>query len=141
MSVAKNTAHGSGFASTLLDRLARCEVAGLAADEAGLTAKTFVMNWDNDNILCLKWLHDCLRQASMMASEASQKSVNPVVGMQWHNKHMGTCGRIGCLWSTFTKMGGYDESMLAMGCQDVCLVCRMQLVGVMEKRQATMASR
>ena len=134
MSVAKNTAHVAGFQTTLQDRLARCELAGLTATEAGLTAKTFVMNWDNDNILCLRWLHDCFRQSTMMASDANIQSVHPVVGMQWHNSHLGTCGRIGSIWNTFSKMGGYDESMLAMGCQDVCLVRRMALIGVVEKR-------
>ena len=94
MSVAKNTAHVAGWQTTLQDRLARCSKAGLTADEADLTAKTFVMNWDNDNILCLKWLHDCLRQAARMTSEANQQSVHPLIACQWHNRHMGTCGRI-----------------------------------------------
>ena len=134
MSVAKNAAHVSGFQASLSDRLITCSEAGLTATEAGLTAKTFVMNWDNDNILCLRWLHDCFRASAMMTSDANLKSVNPVVGIQWQNSHLGTCGRIGTTWNIFLKMGGYDESMLAMGCQDVCLVKRMGLVGVMEHR-------
>ena len=42
----------------------RREEAGLTADKAGLTAKTFVVNWDNDGVMCLRWLHEVLRSSS-----------------------------------------------------------------------------
>jgi len=58
----------------------------------------------------------------------------PLVGVQWQNVHIGTCGRIGTTFEIFKKMGGYDESMLAMGCQDVDLVKRMWLIGSLELR-------
>ena len=45
---------------------------------------------------------------------------------------MGTCGKIGISWENWVRLGGYDESMLAMGCQDVDLLRRMNLVGVVE---------
>ena len=94
----------------------------MVATEEDLAAKTFVMNWDNDNVLCLKWLHEALRFSEKAIEKV--KTVNPIVGIQWKNKHMGTCGRIGMPWNMFKKVGGYDESMLAIGCQDVCLVRR-----------------
>jgi len=132
MSVAKNTAHMSGFKSNLTDRLMTIAEAGLTANEADLTARTFLMNWDNDNVLSLRWLYDCLRASNHLVS-----TTNLNVGYQWQNAHLGTCGRIGTSYEIFKKMGGYDESMLAMGCQDVDLVKRMWLIGCMEHRSGS----
>ena len=47
---------------------------------------------------------------------------------------MGTCGKIGTSWENWVKLGGYDETMLAMGCQDVDLVRRMNLLGAVEHK-------
>ena len=47
---------------------------------------------------------------------------------------MGTCGKIGISWENWVRLGGYDESMLAMGCQDVDLVRRMNLLGAVEHK-------
>ena len=70
----------------------------------------------------------------MLGSAANEQPPNPVVGIQWHNKHQGTCGRIGALWKMWHKLGGYDESMLAMGRQDVCLARCTGLIGPLDKR-------
>ena len=47
-SIAKNTAHCSGFEASLADRMLAIKEAGLTATKEQLTAKTFVVNWDND---------------------------------------------------------------------------------------------
>ena len=117
-SIAKNAAHHSGFEASLADRMRAIDEAGLTAMEEDLTAKTFVVNWDNDGVLCLKWLHDALRTSADICEK--QDSSKPIAGVQWQNKHMGTFGRIGLPWKMFKKVGGYDESMLAISCQDVC---------------------
>ena len=128
MSIAKNTAHFSGMDASLEDRMQKCNEAGLTATKEQLANNTFLVNWDNDGVLCIKWLHDVLRSSGEIIR--GQDSVNPVVGVQWQNNHLGTCGKIGCPWSVFAKVGGYDESMLGMSCQDVDLVRRLNLVGV-----------
>ena len=76
-SVAKNTAHMSGFLSNVTDRIMTVAEAGLTATEADLTARTFVMNWDNDNVLSLRWLYDCLRAANHMISTTNLNSATP----------------------------------------------------------------
>ena len=54
MSVAKNTACQAAFEATIKDRVRTIEEAGLTAEVAALTKQTFVVNWDNDNILTWK---------------------------------------------------------------------------------------
>ena len=130
-SVAKNTAHMQGVLTNVTDRLMTITEAGLTATVADLDAKTFVMNWDNDNVLSLRWLYECLRAANHIISTTN------LIGYQWQNTNIGTCGRIGTSYEIFKKMGGYDESMLAMGVQDVDLVRRMALIGSMEWRSGS----
>ena len=80
------------------------------------------------------WLHDALRSADRITGATNLVSPSPVVGVQWQNAHLGTCGKIGISWENWVRLGGYDETMLAMGCQDVDLVRRMNLVGVVEHK-------
>ena len=68
---AKNTAHMEGFQASLMDRVLRIKEAGLTAnaddiDINELTDRTLLMNWDNDNMVTIRWLHDCLRAADSM---------------------------------------------------------------------------
>ena len=66
MSVATNTACQAAFEATIKDRVRTIEEAGLTADVAALTKRTFVVKWDNDNILTWMWLHDALRSADLI---------------------------------------------------------------------------
>ena len=118
MSVAKTTAHCAGMDASLADRCQALVEAGLTADDPEkLADNTFLVNWDNDGIMCVKWLHEVMRKSSMIIKGIDK--VHPLVGVQWLNSHLGTCGKIGVPWRIFEKVGGYDESMLAMSCQDV----------------------
>ena len=95
----KNIAHGCGVEASIGDRLQSIKEAGLTADEALLSQKTFVVNWDNDAVVCVRWLHEVLRQSAEIINKL--EGVNPVVGVQWQNSHLGTCGKIGLPWSIF----------------------------------------
>ncbi|MEM8648075.1 MAG: hypothetical protein AAGF86_17245 [Pseudomonadota bacterium] len=53
-----------------------------------------------------------------------------VILCQWNNtKEMGLVGRISLPFELFVHMGGYNEAMLGMSCQDVDLINRAELLG------------
>ena len=133
---AKNTAHVQGFVASLSDRILRAEDAGLDTSKAGLTAKTFLIYWDNGNVLTLGWPYDCLRQATLLVGETNMAKMPgaQTMGIQWQNTNCGTFGRIGTTYETFKRMGGYDEEMLAMGAQDADLFRRLGKLGITERR-------
>ena len=137
---AKNTAHMEGFQASLMDRSLRVKEAGLTADADELADRTLLMNWDNDNMMTIRWLHDCLRAADSMCSAenfALMESREALVGIQWQNANVGTTGRIAIPYRVFCRLGGYDESMLAIGVQDNDLIRRAALLGRTERRNAT----
>ena len=51
---------------------------------------------------------------------------------------MGTWGRAGTSWHIFSKLEGNGESMLAVACQDVGLVMRVDLIGDVGARSGNM---
>ena len=79
-----------------------------------------MMNLDGDNLLGPRYVKAL---CSLLPSVNADDSVGARRGAQ------GTTGRVG-MWAThFIRMGGYDESYLPTGYQDVCLHQRVRYLG------------
>ncbi len=117
-SVAKNT---SKMAARVLER------EGFAFEDI------YVVCLDNDNIITPDFLDDIQRTAEQQCTQLRgceiQGRMDKEVGGSWASGEPGTTGRIGCPLKVFEAMKGYDEDFLPMGCQDICLLKRLGLVG------------
>ena len=129
-SIAKNVAHKVAMETYLAeskttpdaDQAAGCSApqrpawanvvhAGLALDAL------FMMNLDGDNLLGPHYVN---------ALRSLLPFVNAIDSVGARRGAVGTTGRVG-MWAThFIRMGGYDESYLPSGYQDVCLHQRVR---------------
>ena len=78
----------------------------------------FLINLDGDNYVNFLEVQELLKRDKIL-----QKCLYHGFSNQWHD---GTYGRIGMSRQAFTKIGGYDESFLPMGGQDMDLLIRLQ---------------
>ena len=132
-SIAKNVAHKVAMETYLAESKTTADAdqaAGCSAPQRPARANfvhtglaldaLFIMNLDGDNLLGPRYV-DAL--CSLLPSVNADDSVGARRGAQ------GTTGRVG-MWAThFIRMGGYDESYLPSGYQDVCLHQRVRHLG------------
>ena len=124
-SIAKNAAHKVAMETYLAESKKAAEAdqaAGCNAPqrlEQSLDA-LFLMNLDGDNLLGPRYVNAL---CSLLPSVNADDSVGARRGAQ------GATGRVG-MWAThFIRVGGYDESYLPSGYQDVCLHQRVRYLG------------
>ncbi len=87
---------------------------------ARLAIADYLFFLDADNFVAPQDI-DFIAQASVTNYAVHQFSGN------WDD---GSCGRIGLPRTTFFDLGGYDESFLPMGGEDIDLLRRIQMVGL-----------
>ena len=95
-------------------------IASGSADVRSALDGCFLLNLDGDNFLGVDYLP---KLSETIACCAVRDSVGAKKGFQ------GTTGRVGLWAPVFLKLGGYDESYLPMGYQDVCIHQRIRHVG------------
>ena len=120
-SIAKNTAHKVAMETYLVEFEHDADAAGGGAQQHASPLDTlFLLNLDGDNLLGTMYTK-CLN--TLLRSVAASDSVGAKGGCQ------GSTGRVG-MWAThFVRIGGYDQSYLPSGFQDVCLHQRVKHLG------------
>ena len=142
--LAKNTSHMAGGAAAMLLGFPKHRI--------------YVVNVDGDNVLTGKFVQDAIHRgreeldslpvsfcsvkddaaASRKEAIASESFSGLLAhaGSHWHNKELGTFGRVGLPYILFLHSGGYDQDLKGMGVQDWDLLNRLALIGSVRVKKA-----